>query len=140
METAIVLEEVGASGGGLNGAMLIQGAMFIPRAIINYSTEEKKSEYLPLLSTGEKPLQYLALTEPYDGFDSTAISTRADRQYNVYVVNEQKTWTSRLYPSNYMVLIARTPQSEVERNSDGINLFLVDIEDAKAQGTIDAER
>jgi acyl-CoA dehydrogenase len=140
LEAAIVLEEISASGGGFNGAMSVHGAMFIPRSIINYGSEEMKEEYLPPLASGEKLLQCFALTEPNAGFDSTAITTRAERDGDVYVVNGQKTWTSRLHASDYMVLVARTtPLDEVDKKTEGVSLFLVDIEDAKAQGAIDAE-
>lgn len=140
LEAAIILEEISASGGGFNGAMSVHGAMFIPRSIINYGSEEMKEEYLPQLASGEQLLQCFALTEPNAGFDSTAISTQAVRDGDVYVVNGQKTWTSRLHASDYMVLVARTtPFDEVENKTDGISLFLVDIADAKAQDAIDAE-
>lgn len=139
LEAAIVLETIAASGAGFNGAMAVHGAMFIPRSIINYGSEAMKSEYLPKLASGEETLQCFSLTEPDAGFDSTAITTRAERDGDTYVVNGQKTWTSRLYASDYMVLVARTtPREEVDSKTDGISLFLVDLEDAFDQGAIEA--
>ncbi len=39
-----------------------------------------------------------------------------------------------------MVLVARTtPRGEVESKVDGLSLFLVDIDDADAQGAVDTE-
>jgi acyl-CoA dehydrogenase len=140
LEASIILEEIAASGGGFNGAMSVHGAIFIPRSIINYGSEEMKREYLPQLASGDKLLQCFALTEPNAGFDSTAITTRAERHDDVYVVNGQKTWTSRLHASDYMVLVARTtPREAVEKKTDGISLLFIDIADAKSQGAIDAE-
>ena len=140
LEASIILEEIAASGGGFNGAMSVHGAIFIPRSIINYGSEQMKREYLPQLASGEKLLQCFALTEPNAGFDSTAITTRAERSDDSYVVNGQKTWTSRLHASDYMVLVARTtPREAVEKKTDGISLFIVDVADAKSQGAIDAE-
>ncbi len=138
LEAAIILEEITASGAGFNGSMSCHGAMFIPRSIINYGSEEMKEEVLPKLSSGEKLLQCFALTEPNAGFDSTAITTRAERDGDTYVVNGQKTWCSRIHASDYMVLVARTtPREEVDKKTSGMSLFLVDLEDAKAQGAID---
>lgn len=140
LEAAIILEEVAASGAGFNGAMACHGAMFIPRSIINYGSEKMKEEILPELASGEELMQCFALTEPNAGFDSTAITTSAEKEGDTYVVNGQKTWCSRLHASDWMVLVARTTsKEEVEKKTDGISLFLVDIPDAKAQGAIDTE-
>ena len=140
LEASLVLEEIAASGAGFNGAMACHGAMFIPRSIINYGSAEMKEEILPKLASGEELMQCFALTEPNAGYESTAITTRAEREGENYVINGQKTWCSRLHASDWMVLVARTtPLDEVSKKTDGLSLFLVDIEDAKAQGAIDAD-
>jgi acyl-CoA dehydrogenase len=119
--------------------MACHGAMFVPRSIINYGSEEMKSTYLPELASGEKLLQCFGLTEPDAGFDSTSITTRAEPNGDTYVISGQKTWCSRFHASDYMVLVARTtPLEEVDKKTEGMTLFLVDIEDAKSQGAVDA--
>lgn len=139
LEASIVLEEIAASGAGFGGSMACHGAMFVPRSIINYGSEEMKSTYLPELASGEKLLQCFGLTEPDAGFDSTSITTRAEPDGDTYVINGQKTWCSRFHASDYMVLVARTtPLEEVDKKTEGMTLFLVDIEDAKSQGAVDA--
>lgn len=139
LEAAIILEEITASGAGFNGAMACHGAMFIPRSIINYGSEDMKQNLLPKLANGEELMQCFALTEPNAGFDSTAITTQAKRDGDRYVINGQKTWCSRLHASDYMVLVVRTtPLEDVDKKTNGLSLFLVDIEDAKSQGAIDA--
>ena len=140
LEASIVLEEIAASGAGFNGAMACHGAMFIPRSILNYGTDEMKEELLPKLASGEELLQCFGLTEPNAGYESTAITTRAERDGDTYVINGQKTWCSRIHASDWMVLVARTtPLEEVEKKTDGLSLFLVDLADAKDQGAIDAD-
>ena len=155
LEAAIVLEEITASGAGFNGAMACHGAMFIPRSVLNYGSESMKREVLPEIASGEKLLQCFSLTEPGAGFDSTSITTSAERversstsdaspeatqNGDTYVVNGQKVWTSRYHASDYMVLVARTtPKEEVESKLDGMSLFLVDLDDAEAQGAVDTE-
>jgi len=140
LEASIILEEISASGGGFNGAMAVHGAMFIPRAIIEYGSDEMKENILPQIASGEKLLQCFSLTEPNAGFDSTAITTRAERDDNRYVINGQKTWTSRLHASDYMVLVARTTsQDKVEDRTEGLSLFLVDVTDAKENDAIETE-
>jgi acyl-CoA dehydrogenase len=141
LEAAIVLEEISASGAGFSGSMAVHGAMFIPRSILNCGSDEMKAEYLPKFARGEKSLQCFSLTEPNAGFDSTSITTSAERQGDSYVISGQKTWTSRLHASDYMVLVARTtPLDEVEEKTRGMSLFLVDIEDAMNQGAIEASK
>jgi acyl-CoA dehydrogenase len=45
-----------------------------------------------------------------------------------YVIRGQKIWTSRALHSDLMLLLARTtPYDEVERKSDGISVFLIDM-------------
>jgi acyl-CoA dehydrogenase len=140
LEAAIVLEEITASGAGFNGAMACHGAMFIPRSVLNYGSESMKREVLPEIASGEKLLQCFSLTEPGAGFDSTSITTAAERDGDRYVINGQKVWTSRYHASDYMVLVARTtPRGEVEEKTDGISLFLVDLDDAEAQGAVETE-
>lgn len=140
LEAAMVLEEISASGAGFNGAMSVHGAMFIPRSIINYGSDEMKAEYLPKIASNEITLQCFGLTEPNAGFDSTAITTSAERDGDTYVINGQKTWCSRIHASDYMVLVTRTtPLEDVEKKTEGMSLFLIDIADAKRQGAIDTE-
>jgi acyl-CoA dehydrogenase len=140
MEGAIILEEIAATPAGINGAMACHGAMFVPRSILNYGSESMKEELLPVLASGEQRLQCFSITEPDAGFDSTAITTSAERDGDAYVVNGQKTWTSRFYASDYMVLVTRTtPLDEVDDKTDGMSLFLVDIEDALDQGAVETE-
>lgn len=140
LEAAIVLEEISASGAGFNGSMACHGAMFIPRSVLNYGTEEMKESLLPEVATGETLLQCFALTEPNAGFDSTSITTSAERDGDMYVIDGQKTWCSRFHVSDYMVLVARTTsREEVEKKTQGMSLFLVDIENAKQQGAVDTE-
>jgi len=48
-----------------------------------------------------------------------------------YVINGQKVWTSRYKQSHMYLLIARTtPYEECKKKTDGLTLFLVDIEKA----------
>ena len=53
LEASIILEEIVASGAGFNGSMACHGAMFIPRSLINYGSEEMKEEYFPKVASGE---------------------------------------------------------------------------------------
>jgi acyl-CoA dehydrogenase len=55
---------------------------------------------------------------------------RSDRA-DGYVIRGEKIWTSRALYSDLMLLLARTtPFEEVERKSDGISVFLIDMKAA----------
>jgi acyl-CoA dehydrogenase len=138
VEAAMILEEITASGAGFGGSMSVHGSMFITPLLIEYASEEIKRSVLPEIAHGESLLECFALTEPESGFDSTAMSTTAERVGDHYLVNGQKVWISALHGSDYMVLVARTSSlEEIDRKTDGISLFLVDIDDGLEQGTIE---
>ena len=71
------------------------------------------------------------VTEPTTGSDTTKLKTTATLKGDRYVVNGQKVWTSRLQHSDYMLLLARTtPLAEVQKKSEGLSVFLVDLREA----------
>jgi acyl-CoA dehydrogenase len=77
----------------------------------------------------------MAVTEPTTGTDTTRIKTVAAKKGDRYVVNGQKVWISRVQHSDLMILLARTtPLAEVRRKSEGMSIFIVDIEQAMAGG------
>lgn len=139
-EVVVMMEEIAAQGGGFAGAQAIHGGIYNSVPIVKYGSEQLKSELLPAVAAGETAIQAFGLTEPNAGSDSTAIETRAEREGDEWVINGQKIWTSRVEASDYLVLVARTtPKDEVEKNTRGISMFLVDLADAASQGAFDKE-
>ena len=52
-----------------------------------------------------------------------------------YVINGQKIWTSRVEHSDLMLLLARTQsKDEVEKRTDGLSVFIVDLREAVGNG------
>lgn len=137
-EMVVMMEEIAASGAGFGGAQAIHGAIYTSRPLVEHGNERIREEILPKLASGNATIQSLGLTEPNAGSESTAIETTAEREGDEYVINGQKIWTSRLDVSDYMLLVARTKShEEATSKTDGISMFLVDMEDAKDQGAID---
>lgn len=140
-EVVVMMEEIGAHGGGFAGPQAIHGGIYNTVPIVKYASETLKAELLPAVAAGDVSIQAFGLTEPNAGSDSTSIETRAERDGDAYVVNGGKIWTSRVDASDYLVLIARTtPREEVEKKTRGISMFLVDLADAKAQGAFEMEQ
>ena len=122
---SVILEEICASGGN---AAACHAQLYVMGTLLRHGSERQRESWLPGIASGELRLQAFGVTEPGAGSDTTAIQTRAQRTAAGYRVNGQKVWTSRAAHSDLMVLLARTtPVEELERRTDGLSLFLVDM-------------
>ncbi|QQP91887.1 acyl-CoA/acyl-ACP dehydrogenase [Skermanella sp. TT6] len=131
-EASIVMEEINRSGGN-SGAC--HGQMYNMSTLLRAGSEEQRRKYLPGIASGELRLQSMAVTEPTTGSDTTKLKTTAVRKGDRYVVNGQKVWTSRLQHSDLMILLARTtPLDQVAKKSEGLSVFIVDLESAVGNG------
>jgi acyl-CoA dehydrogenase len=139
-EAVAMMYEIARSGAGFSGAQTVHAAIYNSAPIVNYGSEELKEELLPRVSSGDAWIQCFSLTEPKAGSESTAISTQAVRDGDEYVINGEKLWTSRIDVSDYLVLAARTtPRDDVEKKTEGVSLFLVDVERGVDEGSIELE-
>jgi acyl-CoA dehydrogenase len=130
---AAILEEVHAA--GCNGAAC-HAQMYTMGTVLRHGSAEQKQRYLPKIATGELRLQAFGVTEPTSGTDTLALRTTAKREGNdTYVINGQKIWTSRAEYSDLMLLLARTtPRDQVKKRTDGLSVFLVDMQTARNAG------
>jgi acyl-CoA dehydrogenase len=131
-EASVIMEEINRSGGN-SGAC--HGQMYVMNAIVRSGTDAQKRAYLPKIASGELRIQSMAVTEPTTGSDTTKLKTTAVRKDGRWVVNGQKVWISRVQHSDMMILLARTtPLADVQKRSDGLSCFLVDLKQAVGQG------
>jgi acyl-CoA dehydrogenase len=129
---AVILEEINASGCTASAA---HAQMYIMGTLLRHGSDEQKQRYLPALASGELRLQAFGVTEPTTGSDTTQLKTRAVRNGDHYVVDGQKVWTSRALHSDLMLLLARTtPRDQVKKRTEGLSVFLVDLQAAKGNG------
>ena len=129
---AAILEEIQAQ--GCNGGA-VHAQMYIMGTVLRHGSDEQKAQYLPRIATGELRLQAFGVTEPTSGTDTLALKTTARRDGDDYVVNGQKLWTSRAEHSDLMLLLARTtPRDQVNKRTDGLSVFLVDMNAALNNG------
>ncbi len=111
--------------------------MYIMGTILRHGSDAQKQEYLPKIASGALRLQAFGVTEPAAGTDTTRIQTTAVRTGSGFVVNGQKIWTSRALYSDLMLLLARTtPIDEVEKRTEGLSTFIVDMRAAQDAGTM----
>jgi len=130
-EASLLLEEVAASGAGLNGASSMHMSIFGMHPVIVHGSEELKKENLPRIASGDLHVCF-GVTEPEAGLDTTSITTFARRSGNDYVVNGRKVWISKAVESEKILLLTRTARLEDSPNkTDGLTLFFTDIDRAR---------
>jgi acyl-CoA dehydrogenase len=131
---SVILEEINASG---CNAGACHAQMYTMGTILRHGSDDQKQRFLPKIASGELRLQAFGVTEPTVGSDTTRIQTSAQRVDGGYVIKGQKIWTSRALYSDLMLLLARTtPFDEVEKKTEGLSTFLVDMKQAVAKGTM----
>ncbi|MGH8994568.1 MAG: acyl-CoA dehydrogenase family protein [Acidimicrobiales bacterium] len=127
-EASLLLEEVAASGAGMNGASSMHLSIFGMHPVIVHGSEELKQETLPRIVNGDLHVCF-GVTEPGAGLDTTRITTFARRDGSDYVVNGRKVWISKAMESEKVLLLTRTAKFEDSpRKTDGLTLFLTDLD------------
>ena len=125
----VILEEISACGGNPSAC---HAQMYIMGTLLRHGTAEQKATYLPAIASGALRLQAFGVTEPGAGSETARIRTRAERTPDGWLINGQKIWTSRALYSDLMILLARTtPYDDVQKKTDGMSVFLVDLRVAK---------
>jgi len=129
---SVIMEEINRCGGN-SGA--VHGQMYNMGTLLRSGSEAQKQRYLPKIAAGELRIQSMAVTEPTTGTDTTKIKTTAVKLGDRYRVNGQKVWISRVQHSDLMILLARTtPLAAVRRKSEGMSIFIVDVNHAMKNG------
>ena len=93
------------------------------RMLIGTVNERQREAYLKPYVRGET-VSAIAISEPGAGSDPSAMSTRAVRDGDAWVLNGRKIWTSRAAQADFTILMAVTDRDKGARG--GISAFLVD--------------
>jgi len=102
---------------------------------LRHGSVEQKKRYLPGIADGSLRLQAFGVTEPSSGTDTLALKTTARKDGDSYIINGQKVWTSRAEHSDLMLLLARTTRRDkVEKRTDGLSVFIVDMHNLNGKG------
>ena len=100
--------------------------LIMAAAVQRFGTDDQKNHYLPRFASGSLR-GGIALTEPDCGTDLQAITTRAARDGEAYVINGRKTWiTNSIHGQILAVLVKTDPAAEPRHR--GMSLLLVEKE------------
>ena len=91
--------------------------------LMRHGTAEQKDRFLPAILAGEVEFA-IGYSEPGAGTDLAALTTRAERDGDEYVVNGNKTFTSGGDVADYIWLATRTDRDAPKHK--GITLLIVD--------------
>lgn len=118
VDLCILLEQTAygmAPIGGI-GPTLITGA-----AYERYGTEAQRAEVLGGIVAGRS--YAISMSEPEAGSDVGALSCRAERDGDGWLINGQKTWCSNAHFADAILLVARTTRGEGKHQ--GLTMFHV---------------
>jgi alkylation response protein AidB-like acyl-CoA dehydrogenase len=117
--SAIVTEEAQRAGLVLGGVR-VQTDICMPY-FLEYGSDEQRARWMPGLASGEL-VSAIAMTEPGAGSDMKAMSARAVRDGDHYVVNGAKTFITNGLSANLAIVAVKTDPAAERR---GISLLVV---------------
>ncbi len=130
MSVVLAEELAHCRSGGVAFSIIVHTDMSSPW-LVRFGTDDQKARYLPSIIAGET-ICALAITEPDAGSDMAAISTRARKEGNEWVITGAKTFiTNGVYGDLYFVAVRtreegprreRLSQFLVERDSPGFTV------------------
>jgi alkylation response protein AidB-like acyl-CoA dehydrogenase len=101
------------------------GIFLLGPTLMEYGTEEQKARILPKMATGEE-VWAQGWSEPNAGSDMAAIRSTATLEGDKYIINGQKTWSTRAVWADWCFGMFRTdPQSQRHR---GLTFILVPLD------------
>ena len=104
---ALVVEEIARGWMSVSG--IINTHFIVAYLLKQHGTDEQRQSLLPRMATGEVRGSF-SMSEPALGSDVSAISTRAVRDGDDYVITGQKMWITNGGTSNLMAVLVRTDE------------------------------
>jgi acyl-CoA dehydrogenase len=128
-EMAMVIETLCAAGGGSTlSQMFMCNSIFGGITLAKFGSADAKATLLPDLVAG-RALFAMALTEPDAGTNTLALKSFASADGEGWRLNGQKIWITGVPQARKLLVVARTRKIEdVARKTDGISLFMIDVE------------
>jgi alkylation response protein AidB-like acyl-CoA dehydrogenase len=100
------------------------GLRMVGPVLMKFGTPEQQHRFLPRIPSAED-WWCQGYSEPGAGSDLAALSTRAVRKGDRYVVSGQKTWTTLAQYADWMFCLVRTDAEA--KKQEGISFLLIDM-------------
>jgi len=118
---AIVIEEISRVCASTGVILSVQNSLYCD-PIHRFGTEEQKKKFLLPFARGEKIGCY-ALTEPQTGSNAAALTTKAVRKGDKYVINGTKAWITNGGAADAAIVYVNT---QPEKGEKGITALVVE--------------
>ncbi|OXM65104.1 MULTISPECIES: acyl-CoA dehydrogenase family protein [Amycolatopsis] len=126
-------EEYGGAGGGMTeiavfaersayGLAPVGGyttSIIAAGPYLKFGTEKQRTEVIGGVAAGA--VEAISMSEPGAGSDVAALTCKAERVDDGYLINGQKTWCSNAHLADHILLVARTSG----KRHDGLTMFCV---------------
>ncbi len=120
LDLCIVVEEFSRACGGMGVGFAVNALGSFP--ILVGGTDEQKQRWLPGIAAGEKLIAF-GLSEKDAGSDAGSMTTRAERDGDVYVLNGEKKWNTGGAVASMNTIFA---VSQPDRGARGISAFVIE--------------
>jgi alkylation response protein AidB-like acyl-CoA dehydrogenase len=121
---ALVVEEIARGWMSVSG--VINTHFIVAYMLAQHGTEEQKKRLLPKMATGEVRGAF-SMSEPGLGSDVAAISTKAKKDGDDYVIDGQKMWLTNGGSSTLIAVLVKTDEG-AESPYKNLTTFLVEKE------------
>jgi hypothetical protein len=119
----VALEEIAAVDASTAVLMSVHNSL-PTQMILRYGTNGQKQRFLPAMARGEV-LGAFALSEPEAGSDAAALTTRAVRDGDDWLLTGTKAWVTNGGEAGVILALARTDTTQDYRGARGIGTFIV---------------
>ena len=126
LDAVLAIEALSAAC-SVTGRIAVETNMGAISAIMAYGSEEQKKLAADMVLSGDKPA--ICITEPEAGSDALAMTTRADRRGDRYIINGRKHWITGAGVSRLHLIFAHV--FDEAGNDLGIGGFLAVRDEAK---------
>lgn len=116
----LAIEEVSKIDASAAVFMDVQNTL-VNNAILRWSSDELKKQYLPQLATSK--VGAYALSEPSSGSDAFALKCRAQKKGDEYILNGTKLWITNANEADIFIIFANVSP---EAGYKGITAFVVE--------------
>ncbi|MFG1945878.1 acyl-CoA dehydrogenase family protein [Nonomuraea sp. NPDC048826] len=104
---ALAVEEIARGWMSVSG--IVNTHFIVAYMIMKHGTEEQRRHYLPRMAAGEVRGAF-SMSEPGCGSDVSAITTRAARDGDGYVIDGQKMWLTNGGTANLVAVLVKTDE------------------------------